>query len=90
MARGLRERPGVSHRNVEIVIGRLATDECFRNRFFSDPAGTLQQLRESGLELNRGEIEALLGMPVGLWNILASWVHPRLQKVALNGDPHDP
>ena len=80
----------MSHKNVEIVIGRLATDECFRARFFADPAGTLKQLRESGVDLNRQELEALLGMPVGLWNVLASWVHPRLQKVALNGDPQEP
>lgn len=89
MARRLRCRRRMSHKNVEIVIGRLATDECFRTRFFSDPAATLRQLRESGLDLNRQETEALLGMPVGLWNVLASWVHPRLQKVALNGDTQE-
>jgi hypothetical protein len=80
----------MSQKSVEIVIGRLATDESFRARFFSDPEATLKRLRDLGLELNGGETEALLGMPVGLWNILASWVHPRLQKAALHEDSQGP
>jgi hypothetical protein len=80
----------VSHKSVEIVIGRLATDEAIRARFAADPAGTLRQLRDSGLDLNAGEMAALLEMPLGLWGVLASWVHPRLQKVAMKGDRHEP
>ena len=75
----------MSQKSVEVVIGRLATDEALRRRFFANPAGTLESLRHQGLDLNPGEIEALLEMPVALWTVLASWVHPRLQKVSPKG-----
>jgi hypothetical protein len=80
----------VSQKCVEIVIGRLATDEESRARFIRDPVGTVRQLGESGLELNPAEIEALLEMSVVLLTVLATWVHPRLQKVALKGNHDDP
>lgn len=79
-------RRGMSQRSVEVVIGRLATDETLRARFLANPGGTLQSLREDGLDLNLSEIEALLGMPSESWTVLASWIHPRLQKIALKGD----
>ena len=75
----------MSQKCVEIVIGRLATDEALRARFFADPKSTLEQLREAGFELTPGEIEALRETPVGLWALVAAWVHPRLQKIALQG-----
>jgi hypothetical protein len=80
----------VSQKSVEIVIGRLATDETLRARFFADPAGTLRSLRECGLDLNPAEIEALLEMSAESWAVMASGVHPRLQKIALKGDCHEP
>jgi hypothetical protein len=76
----------MSQKSIEIVIGRLASDETLRLRFFADPAGTLQYLRENGLDLNPVEIEALLEMPSESWAVMASWVHPRLQKIALKAD----
>lgn len=79
----------MSQKSVEIVIGRLATDEELRARFLADAEGTLRSLREGGLEFNGGEIEALLSMPRVLWAVLASWVHPRLQRVSLRGDRPD-
>jgi hypothetical protein len=80
----------MSQKSVEIVIGRLATDEALRVRFLRDPRLTLRGLRESGLELNGGEIEALLEMPPVFLKALAIWVHPRLQKIAFEGEPHEP
>ena len=80
----------MSHRSVEIVIGRLATDETLRARFMADAVGTLRQLREGGLDLNLAEIHALLEMPDEAWAVMASWVHPRLQKIALKGDGREP
>ena len=76
----------MSHKSVEIVIGRLLTDETLRTHFIADPATTLHSLREAGLDLNPGEIEALLEMPIETWPALADWVHPRLQKIAMKGD----
>ena len=79
----------MSQKNVEIVIGRLATDETLRAWFLADPAGTLLLLRECGLELNPAEIRALLEMPIESWPSMAAWIHPRLQKIVLNGGRHE-
>ena len=79
----------MSQRSVEIVIGRLASDESLRARLLADPTGTLRSLRDAGLDLNLVELEALLEMPSESWKVMASWVHPRLQKIALNADRHD-
>jgi hypothetical protein len=78
----------MSQKCIEIVIGRIATDEGLRARFLGDPVGTLQSLRETGLDLNPVEVEALLSMPAESWVAIARWIHPRLQKIALQGDGH--
>jgi hypothetical protein len=79
----------VSQKSVEIVIGRLVTDEALRARFLRDPWATLRQLGEAGLELNPGEVDALLAMQSDFLNALADWVHPRLQKAVLKDDPDE-
>jgi hypothetical protein len=89
MACVLRDSADMSQRSVEIVIGRLASDESLRTRFLADPAGTLRSLREAGLDLNLVELEALLEMPSDSWRVMASRVHPRLQKVALDANRRD-
>jgi hypothetical protein len=71
---------------VEIVIGQLVTDETLRARFIDDPVQTLRCLIWGGLELNPAELEALLEMPLESWVVMARWIHPRLQKIALKGD----
>jgi hypothetical protein len=80
----------VSQKNVEIVIGRLATDEALRAEFIRDPLGTLRQLAETGIQLNTGEIDALLSTPADQLNAMADWVHPRLQKAHLKRDHDEP
>src|SRR5262249_27519554 len=77
---------GMSQKSVEIVIGRLATDEALRARFLRDPASTLRALRETGLELNPGETEAPLQMTPVFLGTLATGVHPRLQKIDRKDD----
>ena len=89
MACHLRSLLRVSQKNVEIVIGRLATDEALRARFLRAPWATLRQLAETGLELNPGEIDALLAMRPEFLDTLADWVHPRLQKAVLKKDEPD-
>lgn len=49
----------VTHRNVETLIGRLATDPVFRRRFVADPVALLDELRARGYELTLVELEAL-------------------------------
>src|SRR5262245_35037453 len=52
-------RSGVTHRNVETLIGRLATDPALRRRFAHDARAVLKELREQGYELTPVEREAL-------------------------------
>ena len=49
----------MTHRNVETLIGRLATDANLRGRFLEDPARVLHELNEQGFELTGVELEAL-------------------------------
>jgi Ribosomally synthesized peptide prototyped by Frankia Franean1_4349. len=49
----------VTHRNVESLIGRLATDPALRRRFANDATAVLKEFREQGYELTLVELEAL-------------------------------
>jgi hypothetical protein len=72
----------MAQRSVEIVIGRLVTDEAFRTAFLNDPALTLTRFVESGYDLTALEIAALRATQNGVWTRVAEQVDPRLQKVA--------
>lgn len=73
----------VSQRIIEVVIGRLITDESFRAEFTAAPERTLLELAERGLELSRTEIAALVGTDPVVWARAADALDPRLQKVSL-------
>jgi hypothetical protein len=73
----------VAQRSVEVVIGRLVTDEAFREMFLGDPAATLTQFVERGYELTAVEIAALEASDPGLWTRTAEQIDPRLQKIAV-------
>lgn len=73
----------MAQRSVEILIGRLITDEGFRRDFFADPATTLTRFMESGYDLTSLEIAALKATRIGVWSQAAEEIDPRLQKVAL-------
>jgi hypothetical protein len=49
----------MTHRNVENLIGRLATDPELRRRFVDNPVGVLRELRDQGCELTSVELDAL-------------------------------
>ena len=49
----------MTHRNVETLIGRLATDPDLRRRFADDPVRVLHEFRDQGFELSATELEAL-------------------------------
>jgi hypothetical protein len=70
----------VTQRVIEVVIGRLATDEAFRAAFLNRPHQTLAELLERGLHLTPAEITALLATDSELWEHVAERVDPRLQK----------
>ncbi len=72
----------MTQRNVELVIGRLVTDEAFRAMFVRDPAATLAQFIERGYELTALEIAALQATDPGLWARTAEQIDARLQKIS--------
>jgi hypothetical protein len=63
------------HKNVEIVIGRLATDPQLQGRFALDP---YQVLVEQGLELSEVETTALAGIDAGMLRAFSSALDARL------------
>lgn len=73
----------MGHRSVEILIGRLVTDEELRERFVAEPRETLRLAQQRGLVLTAAETDALLASPVALWESLAAALDPRLQKASL-------
>ena len=73
----------MSQKSVEIVIGRLATDEEARARFMEDPGALIESLRRGGLELSAVEAEALRVLPGSSLEALARALDPRLQRASL-------
>jgi hypothetical protein len=73
----------MSQRNVELLIGRLLTDEEMRDRFMLRPAGTLEDFCRQGWELSQGEIEALAATDATMWSDLASRIPSRLKRCSL-------
>ena len=73
----------MSQKTVQLVIGRLLTDEDLRDRFVARPLETLTELREQGFELTREEIDALVKSDADMWPSMAGRIHPRLQRCSL-------
>lgn len=73
----------MSQKNVEMVIGRLATDEETRERFLEAPQAEIASMRREGLELTAIEAEALAALPAPPLEALADAIDPRLQKASL-------
>jgi hypothetical protein len=74
----------MSQRNVERVIGRLATDEAFRRQFTTDPRATLREVIAAGVELNDCELWALASIDRAALDRFADALDPRLQKSDLH------
>jgi hypothetical protein len=81
-----RKADNVAQRMIEILIGRLITDEQFRLEFLDNPERTLLGLCARGLELSRTEIAALVGTDPTLWARTADAIDPRLQKASLKNE----
>src|SRR5262245_35830355 len=73
----------VTQRSIEMVIGRLLTDEEFRGAFLTNPLRTLRDLLEGGTSLTPTEINALVSIDPAVWPVLAEHIDPRLQKICL-------
>jgi len=75
----------VAQRSIEVLVGRLVTDEAFRSAFRADTVATLIRFAESGFDLTALEIAAMRATPADLWERVAERVDPRLQKASLSG-----
>lgn len=73
----------MGQRSIEILVGRLVTDEELRERFIVAPLETLRHAQQQGLELTASELDALLASPLSLWTRLAALLDERLQKASL-------
>ena len=73
----------MAQRSIEILIGRLITNERFRAAFLRSAAKALTEFVEAGYELTSVEIAALGATPVDLWEQAAERIDPRLQQASL-------
>ncbi|MBI3401060.1 MAG: hypothetical protein HY048_06540 [Acidobacteria bacterium] len=73
----------MSQKTVQLMIGRLLTDEDLRVRFVERPHETLAALREQGFDLTNDEIDALARSDPKMWPSVARRIHPRLQRCSL-------
>lgn len=74
----------MSQRSVEILLGKLVTDEEVRQRFRVDPQEIFGVARAQGLELSAVEIDALQALDVRALDRLARALDPRIQKASLH------
>jgi hypothetical protein len=73
----------MTQRGVEIVLGRLATDEAIRRRFQQSPGLALRELLAMGIELSAVEMLALESLDASAVQRFAQALDPRLQKAVL-------
>lgn len=73
----------MSQRSVEQVIGKLATDEGFRQRFEKSRSSALTEAIANGLQLTSVEQRALLDLDVDAAARFAGCLDPRIQKISL-------
>ena len=77
----------MTHRNVETLLGRLATDGLLRRRFLEDPTGVLAQFRDQGIELTDIELKALAATSPDAIREFAASVDRRIQKAEFPEPP---
>jgi DNA-binding NarL/FixJ family response regulator len=64
---------------VQLVIGRLLTDDASRLCFEADANEALTRLREQGIELTDDEVAALLETDRQVWSTMARQIDARLR-----------
>ncbi|MGH9140047.1 MAG: Os1348 family NHLP clan protein [Vicinamibacterales bacterium] len=72
----------MAQRSIEVLIGRLITDEAFRTAFLRNRTETLRGFVESGHELTTLELAAVAKTRMDLWILVADQIDPRLQKAS--------
>jgi hypothetical protein len=73
----------MSQKTVQLVMGRLLTDEDLRRQFAERPHETLMELCRQGYELTVDELDALIRSDPEVWPAMARRIHPRLQRCKL-------
>ena len=73
----------MSQRNVELLIGRLLTDDDLRRQFVRNPVEVVGAFRQQGWELTDGETAALADTDARTWTALASCIPSRLRRCSL-------
>jgi hypothetical protein len=73
----------MTQRSVEVLIGRLVSDEELRALFRRDPRAVLSEARQSGLELSALEAEAFETLDLPALERLARALDARLQRASL-------
>jgi DNA-binding NarL/FixJ family response regulator len=71
----------MSQWGVQLVIGKLVTDEEFRRGFTERGGDYLAALCERGVDLNEAEIAALVEADPRLWSRMATRIDHRLRKI---------
>jgi hypothetical protein len=77
----------MSQRHVELLIGRLLTDEDLREDFARAPFDTLAAFCQQGWDLSRREIDAFTQGDVGFWSVAAARLPSRLRRSSLRSQP---
>jgi hypothetical protein len=72
----------MSQRDVERTLGRLLTDDAFRQDFFLNPAGACFAL---GVQLAPQELDALLRLPRPLLASFAEELDDRIRRLHIEG-----
>ena len=80
----------MSQKSVEIVLGKLVTDEEVRGRFRAAPLEVLESVRQAGWDLSAVETAALRSVDPTALERFARSLDPRLQKASLQTNPTDP
>ena len=73
----------MTQKSVEIVIGKLASDEELRAAFRRDRVTAIRSLQQQGLELSPLETAALARLEMDALDGLVRTLDPRLKKVSL-------
>lgn len=74
----------MAQRSIELFIGRLITDEGFREAFIHNPGAAIRIFVDAGSELTTVEVAALLATRADVWDRVADEVDPRLQKASFH------
>ena len=75
---------GMTHRNVETLLGRLLTDAVLRRRFTDDPVAVLQEFRTQGHELTQVELDALAATDPAVLRSVAETLDRRLRRAEVS------